>query len=302
MPMILRIITIALLGLSTNSEAHVVAKTPAVTFAWQWQFEPWVIVLLLLSLGLYIAGCIRLWHHADYHHGAHTYECIDFFLGWLALCIALISPLDSLGNWLFSAHMLQHEMLMIVAAPLMIIGKPLAIWIWAFPTEGRFKIGRFTFIPLVDHIWGALTHPFNAWVLHALALWLWHIPSLFDAALRNNNIHILQHFSFLFSALLFWWSVIGKHARGSNPGWAMIAIFTTMLHTGALGVLLTLSSHPWYPAYDQTLAFGISPLEDQQLGGLIMWVPAGLAYLIAGLGIAASWLVQKNKFNSVLRP
>jgi cytochrome c oxidase assembly factor CtaG len=285
----------ALLVFSMDTKAHVIAELPAKTSPWAWQFEPWVVILLLLSLGLYIAGFVRLWQHARYHHGVHLRELIAFVTGWLAMVIALISPLDSLGNWLFSAHMLQHEILMIVAAPLMILGKPLGIWIWAFPLEWRIKIGSVTFIPAIDYLWKALTHPFNAWVLHAMALWLWHIPALFDAALRNTNIHVLQHFSFLFSALLFWWSVIGKHTRASHRGWAMISIFTTMLHTGALGVLLTLSSQSWYPIYDQTFIFGMSPLEDQQLGGLIMWVPAGLAYLIAGLTIAANWLIQRPK-------
>jgi putative membrane protein len=166
---------------------------------------------------------------------------------------------------------------------------------WAFPPTWRFQIGKFTLKPGVQYFWKTLTHPFNAWFLHALALWLWHIPAWFDAALRNNYIHTLQHFCFLLSALLFWWCFLSKYARTKHRGWAMISLFTTMLHTGALGVLLTLSTQAWYSAYDQTIVFGLSQLEDQQLGGLIMWVPAGLAYLVAGLIIAANWLAEKPK-------
>jgi putative membrane protein len=127
-----------------------------------------------------------------------------------------------------------------------------------------------------------------AWVVHALALWLWHLPVLFQAALHYPLLHILQHTCFFASAIAYWWSVYGGRMR--QPGGSSIAsLFTTMLHTSALGAVLTFSQSAWYGA-DGVRLFGLSPLEDQQLGGLIMWVPGGLPYLIAGLVIVARWM------------
>lgn len=134
-----------------------------------------------------------------------------------------------------------------------------------------------------------MTEPLGAWVVHALALWTWHVPVLFHAALAGEGLHALQHASFLGSALLFWWAALGRGAR--QPDAASLAmLFTTMLHTGALGALLTFAPRPWYAGYAQTERYGLSALEDQQLGGLLMWIPGGTAYLVAGLMVAGAWL------------
>jgi cytochrome c oxidase assembly factor CtaG len=135
-----------------------------------------------------------------------------------------------------------------------------------------------------------VTGPLAAWLLHALAVWLWHIPALFEAALNNSFVHTLQHLSFLLSAMLFWWSVLRPKTPG-DQGVVLASMFTTMVHTGALGALLTLARTPWYPSYLATAAqLGVSALEDQQLGGLIMWVPAGGVYILCGLVTAARWI------------
>jgi putative membrane protein len=142
-----------------------------------------------------------------------------------------------------------------------------------------------------SHVWAFLTDPLAAWSLHALALWAWHIPAWFESALRSTPYHALQHASFLVSALLFWWAVLGADPRGRGSGFAMFYLFSTMMHTSALGALLTLAPTPWYPSYAaSTGALGIDPVQDQQLGGLIMWVPGALAYLLAGLAIVARLL------------
>jgi cytochrome c oxidase assembly factor CtaG len=202
----------------------------------------------------------------------------------------LVSPLDPLGSQLFSAHMVQHELLMIVAAPLLVLGRPLAAWAWALPFEWRRAAGAFFHASAWRRPWLMVTGPLAAWVLHALALWLWHVPSLFDAALANTGMHALQHSAFLLTALLFWWSVLGVATR-KDEGIALLSLFTTMVHTGALGALLTVSPVAWYAAYATTTpAFGLDAVEDQQLGGLIMWVPAGLVYVGFGLAMAARWL------------
>ena len=258
-----------------------------------WPFEPWILACLVLSAGGYALGLWRLWRHAGTGRGVNAAAATACAAGWLVLVLALANPLDPLGNRLFVAHMVQHELLMIAAAPLLVLGRPLAVWAWALPFEGRRAVGHFFHRPAWRVPWQLVTGVLMAWLLHALALWLWHVPALFEAALANGALHALQHISFLFTALLFWWSVLGTRTRGAQ-GIALLSLFTTMVHTGALGALLTLSPAVWFAAYAATApAFGLAALEDQQLGGLVMWVPAGLVYVVTGLVLAARWLGRR---------
>jgi putative membrane protein len=130
-----------------------------------------------------------------------------------------------------------------------------------------------------------------AWSLHGIGLWLWHAPGLFQAALESELIHALQHLSFLGFALLFWWALIHGRQGPLGYGAAVFHVFTTAMHSGVLGVLLTFAPTLWYPAYaGSTASWGLTPVEDQQLAGLIVWVPTGVLYLIAGLALFAGWL------------
>jgi putative membrane protein len=246
----------------------------------EWEFEPWLVVLMAASAIGYAIGLVRLWRNAGAGRGVAKLEAASFFAGWLALAAALMSPLDHLAEHFFSAHMVQHELLMVVAAPLMVLGRPLAIWTWALPSKARRTAGHAVHWKPWAALWAMLCDPVGAWAFHALALWGWHIPALFDAAVRSEGIHVAQHATFLVSALFFWWAVLGRHAR---PGHAAASLFTTMLHTTALGALLTVAPAPWYSAYS---------LPDQQLGGLIMWVPAGLVYVVAVLAVMGRMLVR----------
>ncbi|MEP7245340.1 MAG: cytochrome c oxidase assembly protein [Gammaproteobacteria bacterium] len=261
----------------------------------RWSFEPWELACLGLSAGLYTFGLARLWMRVGRGRGISLAEVGAFAAGWIAIVAALVSPLDAMGEALFSIHMVQHELLMIVAAPLLVLGLPLAVWTWALPARWRGPIGAFFHRPGWRRPWLIFTGPLWAWALHALALWLWHIPALFEAALDHEAVHVLQHISFLGTALVFWWSILGgvtRHARGM----ASLSLFTTMVHTGALGALLTLSPGVWYPSYAASpLAWGLTPLEDQELGGLIMWVPTGFVYIIVGIVLASRWLAEPRR-------
>jgi len=294
-----KLVRSALVALAATASAAAPAHTldgaaANVAIDW-WPAEPWVLACLLASAALYAFGVARLWRHAGTGRGVHTRRALAFAAAWLVTAGALLGPLDALSARLFSAHMLQHEALMVVAAPLFVIGRPLAAWGWALPLGWRRAIGRAFHRPGWRTPWLVVTGPLAAWLIHALALWLWHIPTWFEAALANDAIHALQHASFLFGALLYWWSVlggVGERRRGA----ALASLFTTMIHTGALGALLTLSPVPWYPSYaSRTLAFGLDPLEDQQLGGLVMWIPAGFAYVACGLATVARWLQRDER-------
>jgi putative membrane protein len=256
-----------------------------------WSFEPLVVGALILSAGLYMLGLGALWGAAGTGHGIRRWQAGAFAGGWSILAIALLSPLHRLGGVLFSAHMVQHELLMVVAAPLLVLGRPVVAWLWGVPLAWRQRLGVWSAAAPVRYTWELATLPSVAWALHALAIWLWHAPGLYQATLDSELVHSLQHTSFLGSALLFWWALLpGRRGRLGAPA-GIVYLFTTAIHTTLLGALLTLSSRVWYPLYDNTTApWGLTALEDQQLAGLIMWVPAGLAYLVAALALAASWL------------
>ena len=200
---------------------------------------------------------------------------------------ALVSPIDGLGSVLFSAHMVQHELLMLVVAPLLALGCPAPVFLWAFPHAARRRIAGAFNGKAVRTLWGVASSPTGAWGIHAAVLWAWHFPSLFQASLSDQTVHTLQHGSFLGSALLFWFSLIGRESA-RQAGVAVLSLLTTAIHTGMLGALLTFSSTVWYRHYDATApSWGFSALDDQQIGGLIMWVPAGFIFIIAGLAMAS---------------
>jgi cytochrome c oxidase assembly factor CtaG len=223
--------------------------------------------LLFLSGGLYGAGLARLWTRAGQGRGVSFTATALFYTGCALAALAVLGLHEAAEERLW-AHMVQHELLMVVAAPLIVLGRPVETCIWGLPRSFRKRI----------HVPAILGDPVLAWTLHAAAIWVWHVPGLFEAALGNSWLHLAQHASFFGSALLFWWSLLApshRHLAG------MASLFTTMLHTGLLGALMALSRGAWYPGFG---------LEDQQLAGLVMWVPAGLAYPIAALCLGSQWL------------
>ena len=272
---------------------------------YDWAFEPGVVIPLALSAWLYVRGFRRLRHQSPQALGG--VEPWSFAAGWITLVIALVSPLHPWGSVLFSAHMTQHELLMLVAAPLLVLVRPLIPFLWTLPRSTAREVCSWTKARWWRATWLFITAPFVAWLIHALVLWSWHIPALFQATLHNEFIHALQHISFLGSALLFWWAVLHGRQRAMGFGAAVLYMFTTALHSGLLGALLTFAGRVWYPMYSSTTsAWGLTPLEDQQLGGLIMWIPAGVVYIVAGLILFAGWLRESGRrahgFDSVPIP
>jgi putative membrane protein len=260
-----------------------------------WSFEPLVVISLALTAALFVIGLRRLWRQAAKKRVVRLWEALCFAGGWLALSVALVSPLHAWGRVLFSAHMSQHEVLMLVAAPLLVLGRPLVVFLWAFPVEWSRRIGNIGRVSWVTRSWRFVTIPLVAWLVHAEALWVWHVPILFDAVLHNDWLHTLQHLSFLVSALLFWWALIHGPQGAMGYGAAVLYVFTTSIHSGVLGALITVAGSVWYPSYiGLTNSWGLTPLEDQQLGGLIMWIPAGLVYVIAGLALFAGWMRESD--------
>jgi cytochrome c oxidase assembly factor CtaG len=210
------------------------------------------VVALVMLAALYAAAlrqCTTL----------RSFHAVAFASGWAALAFVLVTPVSRIASESFSVHMIQHEVLMIVAPPLLILGRPFTALAATLPRSVVRILA-----------WPLRPPPFVAWMLHAAAIWIWHVPRLFDAGGESAGVHALQHACFFFSAMLFWWTVF----RRVRTGVAVLYVLTTMIYSGALAALLTLAPGPLYAG---------TTLEQQQLGGLIMWVPAGFAMLVAGL-------------------
>lgn len=242
------------------------------------------LAMLVLAGGLYASGTAALWRKAGRWRGV-TRLRIGFFASGLALVAGLLlSPIDTLADRFLSAHMIQHLGLMLIAAPLLILGRPGLAILWALPAEWRPSLAggplRTLFQPLV--------HPGSAWLVYLLALWFWHVPALHEAALRNEALHLAQHLSFLLAALFFWTAVI-EPVRGEGRARTLLAVFGTAIQSCALAALLTTSQVLWYPAYAGGIR-GLSALEDQQLAGLIMWVPCCAILIGAAVATVAGLL------------
>jgi putative membrane protein len=245
------------------------------------KLDPFAIFVLSLSATTYIAGCVRMRGRLPGRERA------AFAAGWIVLAIALLSPIATFSAVLFSVHMTQHELLMLVAAPLLTLGRPLVPMLFALPRRWRLAMRGVT----RGSITAGVTAPVSVFVLHALALWVWHLPPLYEAAVRDDGVHLVQHICFTGTACLFWWGLLrGRYGR-MGYGAAVFYVFATAMHSGGLGALLTFAPRPAYPLYvGQAHAHGIDPLADQQLAGLLMWIPAGVAMMVFGLAIFAAWL------------
>jgi cytochrome c oxidase assembly factor CtaG/cytochrome c2 len=263
--------------------------------AWQWTWDPLVVAGLLVSAALYARGLARI-RREGRGPRVRAWEPVCFALGWLAIVAALVSPVDALSEQLFAVHMVQHELLMIVAAPLLVLGRPLVVGLWAFTPAVRDCLGR---LPHRTHLhawWRAATAPLVAWLLHGAALWVWHLPALYEAALADERIHAFEHLCFFGTAAVFWSALAHGRYRRLGYGVSVAWVFTTALHGTLLGALLTLAPRAWYPAYaDGAHAWGLSLLEDQQLAGLVMWVPAGIVITLLGLALFAAWIGESER-------
>jgi len=250
---------------------------------------------LAAILVVYMIGVAQVWANAGTGRGVRTREAVAFGAGWLALALALSPPLDEWSEHWIAAHMIQHELLMVVAAPLMAVGAPLLAAAFALPLSARRRALTAFETQTFRSTWAWLTAPLVVFLMHALALWLWHLPALYDLALAHENVHVIQHLCFLGTAGLFWWGLVhGRYGRGGY-GVAVIYVFATTVHSGVLGALLTFSRRIWYEPYIANHPAGLTPLEDQQLAGLLMWVPAGLVFVAGGLAFFAAWLRQSDR-------
>jgi putative membrane protein len=260
-----------------------------------WHCDSLVLFNVTLLAILYGRGVARAWLRAGFGRSVSGWQVTSFVASLVLILLALLSPLDALGNDLAWVHMLQHMTLMVAAAPLLALSGPGLAMAWAMP--GILRGWRRSWLARkLLGLRAALQrmgwHPLFIWWLHAAVLWLWHVPSAYQLALQDQLVHDLEHLSFFAIAFLFWRLVLDpRRIPTLNPGWSIVYLFTTSLHAMVLGVLMALAPRVWYPVYiGRTEGWGLTALEDQQLAGLIMWMPACLVYAVVAVALFAQWL------------
>lgn len=282
------------------------SRTPTPDDLWSvWTLSPIPAIALLLVSWLYARGVATIWRAGGVGRGIRRWQAGCFAAGMFAVAIAILSPLDTMGDALLAAHMTQHMLLLVVAPPLLVLGTPLVPLMTALPRSWRARLVRgWNRSRVLRPAWHILNLPVIAWSIATIVLWGWHVPLAYEAALRHPLIHDLEHGMFLGSSLLFWWAIVQPmehHHR--NHATSLMMLFTTAMQGSALGMLMTFSTILWYPVYDdRTAAWHLTPFQDQHLAGAVMWVPGGIVYLFGILLVLATWLNQdeSNSFSSTI--
>ena len=258
-------------------------STELAAFLTAWSPDPVIVLGVALTAGLYARG----WRRLRGARALTTWRPACFAGGLMAVVLALLSPIGVYSERLFSLHMVQHLLLVNVAAPLLLLGAPLLPVVWALPAQERRGLGRLVGprSPL-GRLFHILTYPLVSAPLFLLTLALWHAPALYDAAQGRTLLHDLEHALFLGTALLYWSPIV--HPGGGRrrlPYQAVVLYVLPAFFLGnALGALIGFAERPYSATYrDLPPTWGLSALEDQQLAGLIMWMPGGMMYLIPTL-------------------
>lgn len=256
-----------------------------------WTFDGWIVSPIIVSALLFATGFFRLQCRSGGSRQM-TGSAIAFNAGLLVLVAALVSPIHFMGEHLFTFHMIEHELVMAIAAPLMVLARPAGVILWSMPRFFRHLVASFMTGKPVRACWNILASGAVATTLHGVAIWGWHAPVLFDATVTNVALHRLQHLSFFLTAILFWWVVLWRLGKGM----AAWHLFVTMMHTSILGALIALAPRVIYVSQTQAApAWGLTPSEDQQLAGILMWVPGGIIYAGAALVMLAIWIARSSK-------
>jgi putative membrane protein len=260
-----------------------------------WSLQPPVLAGLAAMTWAYARGVRTLWG-AGRRRGVTGWQVASFTGGLIALFVALVSPLHPISSDLLWVHMVQHVLMVLVAAPLIVAGAPLVPMTLALPVSWRRRIRRWGRVRWLRSPGRLFTRPIVAWSLSVAALWAWHAPGPYDAAVRNEVIHALEHLSFLVTAVLFWWVAFRNTSPRYSGGVNVLYVVTAGIQSGALGAILAFAGSPLYPVYAHSFArWSLTPLQDQQLAGLIMWIPAGLVYVGAAGALFVRWLMTMER-------
>jgi putative copper resistance protein D len=258
-----------------------------------WSFDLLAVALIAVAAGAYVVAVRRVngAHPANRHPRLRTW-C--WFGGLAAIGLALLSPIEAYEGSLFSVHMVQHMLLQLVAAPLLLAGGPITLALRASTPPVRRRL----LAVLQSRIVHAISFPLVAWLLFAAANWGWHFSTLYNEALESTALHYLQHATLLATALLFWWPVIGVDPSPWRLPFPvrLLYLFLALPQSSFLGIAIMEAPSVLFPHYLTNVRdWGLSPLEDQQLGGIIMWTVGDIAFLIGMAVVVALWVRQEDR-------
>lgn len=256
------------------------AASPVALLLGAWDWRPDVLAVVTVLGGVYVTGWLRLRRRDT--AAARAQDLALYLLGLVAIALALLSPVDALGPVLLTMHMVQHELLAMIAAPLLLLANPYPVALWALPDGLRRRVGRLlTRDTAARRALRAVTFMPVAWLTYMAILWGWHLPVAYQAALERPVLHDVQHLSFFLAALLFWWPVIHPAPRvtplayGLRLLYVAAAIGLTMLPVMAIALFARDLVYPYYAT--QPRLWGLGPLDDQALGwGLMAVIDAGV--------------------------
>jgi putative membrane protein len=256
-----------------------------------WAWRPEIILTTGLAAALHLVGRWRLKQRGS-SGLLSPWLLVSYLSGLAVLWIALMSPIDVLSNQFFFMHMVQHLLLVMIAPPLLLLAKPMPVAMWGLPKALRLEVGRWLRADSsLRRVVRGLTTPGLVWLYFVAALVGWHEPQLYGLALESDFAHDLEHLSFFGTALLFWWHVIGAAPRfhrrlsqGVRIGYALSVVPANAL----LGISISFATEPIYHYYTTVPhLWDISVLKDQMLGGVIMWIPGSMMYMVAALVLIA---------------
>lgn len=266
-----------------------------------WEYRPEVLIVLLPLLVTYLAGWVRL-RRGGALRLASRWRLAAYLAGMFTLAVTLMSPVDQLGGQLFFMHMTQHKLTVMVAAPLIWLGSPFPIGMWGLPSAARHGVGSlFVNASPVRGLLATISQPIVAWIAFVFIYIGWHDPGLYNLALSNRRVHDAQHLTFFLSAMLFWWHVTGAaprlHRRVSP--WVAIAMLVTVIPFNAItGFVIANNDQLIYTYYESVpRIWGISLMDDQMLGGAIMWIPGSEMFFQAAVVILALMFIRDKRAN-----
>jgi cytochrome c oxidase assembly factor CtaG/cytochrome c2 len=280
----------------------VLTLLPAPAFAHQgahhglpWSWDPEVLALLAIAGAWYGLGLLTLSQRHRRHHVVSGTRIAFLLAGLATLFLALESPLDALSDQLFSAHMTQHLVLILVAPPLFILSRSTPVLLWAMPADVRratLSSWRQGWLGAVGRI---LFNPLLVWIAFGGGFIFWHIPGPYRWAVEERAVHALEHLWFFLSSLAFWTIVLERGVRRLDYASTLLFLVGTAILSGLPGALLLFAARPFYGAGAAAAHWGLTPLEDQQLAGVIMWVPMGFAYVAAGVWVFVRWMEAMDR-------
>lgn len=268
----------------------------ALLFKWEWRVEI-VLVLFLFAL-LFIRGWNEL--RARGANSASRLRLAAYLGGLITLAASLMSPIDWLGGQLFFMHMVQHMLTIMISAPLLCLANPFPVLFWGLPLRLRVHTGRlFTRRSPIRRAFVLVTQPQFCWILFFVVYLGWHEPAAYNLALRRSWIHDLEHLSFFGAAMLFWWHAFGVAPRFHRPLplWGRLAFLLGAIPPNMLaGVMIAFSESIIYTYYASIpRVWGFTLIQDQRIGGAIMWIPGSMMFLLAGILVLALGLEREHE-------